>query len=62
MDSKSCPLTSSLSLSLCTRCAGVDSFDVNLATQKVTVKGSVTQEAVMEKIAKTGKAVEPWSD
>jgi copper chaperone len=40
----------------------VDSFDVNLATQKVTVKGSVTQEAVMEKIAKTGKAVEPWSD
>lgn len=42
--------------------AGVDAFDVNLETQKVTVKGSVTQEEVIEKIAKTGKAVEPWAD
>ncbi|EEH55134.1 uncharacterized protein MICPUCDRAFT_19059 [Micromonas pusilla CCMP1545] len=41
---------------------GVDAFDVNLETQKVTVKGSVTQEEVIEKIAKTGKAVEPWAD
>ena len=42
--------------------AGVESFDVNLETQKVMVKGTVTQEEVIEKIAKTGKAVEPWSD
>lgn len=46
---------------VCAR-AGVDSFDVNLETQKVTVVGNVTQEAVIEKIAKTGKAVEVWSD
>ena len=42
--------------------AGVESFDVNLETQKVMVKGTVTQEEVIERIAKTGKAVEPWSD
>lgn len=41
---------------------GVQSFDVNLETQKVTVVGTVTHEEVVEKIAKTGKAVEPWSD
>ena len=41
---------------------GVQSFDVNLETQKVTVVGTVTQEEVVAKIAKTGKTVEPWSD
>ena len=41
---------------------GVQSFDVNLETQKVTVVGTVTQEEVVAKIAKTGKAGEPWSD
>lgn len=41
---------------------GVQSFDVNLETQKVTVVGTVTHEEVVAKIAKTGKAVEPWSD
>ena len=51
------PLTAPAPLS-----PGVDAYDVNLETQKVTVKGSVTQEEVIEKIAKTGKAVEPWSD
>ena len=44
------------------RSSGVESFDVNLETQKVMVKGTVTQEEVIEMIAKTGKAVEPWSD
>ena len=44
------------------RSSGVESFDVNLETQKVMVKGTVTQEEVIERIAKTGKAVEPWSD
>ena len=35
---------------------------MNLETQKVTVKGSISQEELIEKIAKTGKAVEPWMD
>lgn len=35
---------------------------MNLETQKVMVKGTVTQAELIEKIAKTGKAVEPWSD
>ena len=39
---------------------GVQSFDVNLETQKVTVVGTVTMEEVVAAIAKTGKAVEPW--
>lgn len=37
---------------------GVESFDVNLEEQKVVVKGSVTPEAVLEKIQKTGKKAE----
>ena len=41
---------------------GVQSFAVNLETQKVTVVGTVTMEEVVAAIAKTGKAVEPWSD
>ncbi len=41
---------------------GLQSFDVNLETQKVTVVGTVTMEEVVVAIAKTGKAVEPWSD
>ncbi len=40
--------------------AGVESFEVDLATQKVTVKGNVTPEAVLEKVSKTGKATELW--
>ena len=39
---------------------GVQSFE-NLETQKVTVVGTVTMEEVVL-LAKTGKAVEPWSD
>ena len=42
---------------------GVESFDVNLAEQKVTVvHGSgVTTDAVLEKVSKTGKKTELWS-
>ena len=40
---------------------GVESYDVNLETQKVVVKGDVTPQAVLEKVAKTGKATEFWS-
>jgi hypothetical protein len=35
---------------------------VNLETQKVTVVGTATLAQVMDTIAKTGKAVEIWSD
>jgi copper chaperone CopZ len=41
--------------------AGVESFDVSLEEQKVTVRGSVTPEAVLEKVSKTGKKTEMWS-
>ena len=44
------------------RPAGVESFDVNLETQKVMVKGTVTQQQVIDVIAKTGKRSNPWSD
>ena len=42
-------------------CAGVQSFEVSLEEQKVTVKGDVTPEAVLEKVAKTGKKTELWT-
>jgi copper chaperone len=41
-------------------CTGVESFDVSLADQKVTVKGNVTPQAVLEKVSKTGKKTEFW--
>lgn len=41
--------------------AGVTSFEVSLEEQKVTVKGDVTPEAVLEKVAKTGKKTELWT-
>ena len=40
---------------------GVTSFEVSLEEQKVTVKGDVTPEAVLEKVAKTGKKTELWT-
>eukprot|EP00200_Dunaliella_tertiolecta_P001853 CAMPEP_0202349056 /NCGR_PEP_ID=MMETSP1126-20121109/6708_1 /ASSEMBLY_ACC=CAM_ASM_000457 /TAXON_ID=3047 /ORGANISM="Dunaliella tertiolecta, Strain CCMP1320" /LENGTH=67 /DNA_ID=CAMNT_0048940805 /DNA_START=34 /DNA_END=237 /DNA_ORIENTATION=+ len=40
---------------------GVESFDVNLEEKKVVVRGSATPEAVLEKVAKTGKKTEFWS-
>ncbi len=39
---------------------GVESFDVNLDEQKVTVKGNVTAADVLEKVSKTGKKTELW--
>ncbi|PNH08634.1 Copper transport protein ATOX1 [Tetrabaena socialis] len=41
---------------------GVESFDVNLAEQKVVVNvtGNVTAQDVLERIAKTGKKTELW--
>ena len=42
-------------------CLGVQSFEVSLEEQKVTVRGDVTPEAVLEKVAKTGKKTEFWN-
>ena len=41
---------------------GVESFDVDVATKKVTVRGTATAETLLEKVAKTGKATELWKD
>lgn len=38
--------------------AGVESFDVSLEQQRVVVRGSVTPQAVLETVAKTGKKAE----
>ncbi|KAL2934996.1 Copper transport protein CCH [Bienertia sinuspersici] len=34
---------------------GVESYDINIDEQKVTVKGNVQPEAVFQTISKTGK-------
>jgi copper chaperone len=39
----------------------VESFDVDLAQQKVTVRGNVTPEAVLDKVSKTGKDTALWT-
>lgn len=40
---------------------GVQSVDINLEQQKVTVKGNVTPEAVVQQVSKTGKPTELWT-
>lgn len=42
--------------------SGVESFDVNLEEQKVTVKGNVQPDAVLQTVAKTGKATSFWEE
>lgn len=43
--------------------AGVSSYEVILPEKKVIVRGdAITPEAVVEKVAKTGKATELWKD
>jgi len=39
------------------RAEGVESFDVNLDSQEVLVKGPATYDYILEKIKKTGKEV-----
>nr|XP_019702685.1 copper transport protein ATX1 isoform X2 [Elaeis guineensis] len=39
---------------------GVESFDVDLKEQKVTVKGNVTPDAVLQTVSKTGKKTSFW--
>ncbi|KAG9139051.1 hypothetical protein Leryth_027377 [Lithospermum erythrorhizon] len=39
---------------------GVESFDIDLEEQKVTVKGNVKPEAVLQTVSKTGKKTTFW--
>jgi hypothetical protein len=42
--------------------AGVESFEVDLALKKVTVRGAVTPEALVERVAKMGKDTSLWAE
>ncbi|CAK9188344.1 unnamed protein product [Ilex paraguariensis] len=39
---------------------GVETFDIDLEEQKVTVKGNVQPEAVLQTVSKTGKKTSFW--
>lgn len=39
---------------------GVDSFEIELKEQKVTVKGNVQPDAVLQTVSKTGKKTTFW--
>lgn len=39
---------------------GVESFDINLEQQKVTVKGNVQPDTVLQTVSKTGKKTTFW--
>ncbi|MQL10585.1 heavy-metal-associated domain-containing protein, partial [Escherichia coli] len=41
---------------------GVESFDIDLKEQKVTVKGNVEPETVLQTVSKTGKKTAFWED
>eukprot|EP00249_Psilotum_nudum_P006885 c20135_g2_i1 orf=180-395(+) len=41
--------------------AGVESYDINLEEQKVTVKGKLKPEDVLNTVSKTGKATSYWA-
>ncbi|XP_042446143.1 copper transport protein ATX1-like [Zingiber officinale] len=45
-----------------TKMEGVESFDVDLKGQKVTVKGNVQPEAVLQTVSKTGKKTSFWEE
>lgn len=40
--------------------SGVESFDIDLKEQKVTVKGNVKPDAVLQTVSKTGKKTAFW--
>ena len=40
--------------------AGVQSVDIDLAQQKVLVKGDVSQDDILQTVSKTGKKTELW--
>ncbi|OEL25640.1 Copper transport protein ATX1 [Dichanthelium oligosanthes] len=39
---------------------GVESYEVDIKEQKVTVKGNVTPDAVLQTVSKTGKKTSFW--
>ncbi|KAL9165226.1 hypothetical protein ABFS82_06G157100 [Erythranthe guttata] len=39
---------------------GVETFDIDLEKQKVTVKGKIEPQAVLQAVSKTGKATSFW--
>jgi len=41
---------------------GVETYDVNLKEQKVTVKGNVKPDAVLQTVSKTGKETSFWPE
>ena len=41
---------------------GVDSFEIELKEQKVTVKGNVKPDAVLQTVSKTGKKTTFWEE
>lgn len=41
---------------------GVESFDIDIDQQKVTVKGSVQPETVLQTVSKTGKKTAYWEE
>jgi len=41
---------------------GVENYDINLEEQKVTIKGNVKPDVVLDRIAKTGKATSFWTE
>jgi copper chaperone CopZ len=43
-------------------CAGVTSYDVDLASKKVVVRGDVTPDAVLERVSKMGKDTQLWTE
>ncbi|CAN0910642.1 Copper transport protein ATX1 [Linum grandiflorum] len=43
-----------------TKMEGVESFDIDMKEQKVTVKGNVKPEAVLQTVSKTGKKTAFW--
>ncbi|KAM0946736.1 putative heavy metal-associated domain, HMA, heavy metal-associated domain superfamily [Dioscorea sansibarensis] len=43
-----------------TKMEGVESFDIDLKEQKVTVKGNVKPDAVLQTVSKTGKKTAFW--
>jgi len=40
--------------------AGVDSYDIDLKEQKVTITGNVKPDDVLDRISRTGKATTFW--
>ncbi|KAA0034661.1 hypothetical protein IC582_022790 [Cucumis melo] len=41
---------------------GVDTFDIDIDAQKVTVKGNVERDVVFQTVSKTGKKTAYWED